>query len=230
MIPIGIYDTCQNRSCKQPGLTETNGRAFIMRMTTTKGLLTRQAVLERAVALASRVGLGGLTIGTLAEELELSKSGLFGHFRSKEALQIQVLEHAAATFVESVVRPALAQPRGMRLRGLFERWLDWSRSSPMPGGCLFVAAATELDDQPGPVRDRLQQLQRDWLGVIATSFRKGIEEGHFRADADADQFAHDVYGAMLAYHHAHRLLRDPKAEARARHAFEALVSAAQRSA
>jgi AcrR family transcriptional regulator len=194
-------------------------------MTTTKGLITRQAVLERAVALASRVGLGGLTIGTLAHELELSKSGLFGHFRSKEALQIQVLEHAAAKFVEAVVRPALAQPRGKpRLRSLFDRWLDWARSSPMPGGCLFVAAASELDDQPGPVRDRLQQLQREWLGVIATSFRKGIEEGHFPADADADQFAHDVYGVMLAYHHAHRLLRDPKAEARARHAFEALLT------
>jgi AcrR family transcriptional regulator len=193
-------------------------------MITSKGADTRHAVLERAVALASRVGLGGLTIGTLAEDLQLSKSGLFGHFRSKEALQIQVLDHAASRFVEAVVRPALAQPRGEpRLRSLFHRWLDWARSSPMPGGCLFVAAATELDDQTGPVRDRLEQLQRDWLGVIATSYRKGIEEGHFSKDADPDQFAHDLYGVMLAYHHAHRLLRDPKAEARARHAFQALL-------
>ena len=161
---------------------------------------------------------------TLAEDLQLSKSGLFGHFRSKEALQIQVLDHAASRFVEAVVRPALAQPRGEpRLRSLFHRWLDWARSSPMPGGCLFVAAATELDDQAGPVRDRLEQLQRDWLGVIATSYRKGIEEGHFSEDADPDQFAHDLYGVMLAYHHAHRLLRDPEAEARARHAFQALL-------
>ncbi|HEV8264404.1 MAG TPA: TetR/AcrR family transcriptional regulator [Gemmatimonadales bacterium] len=198
-------------------------------MPTTKGEVTRQAVLERAVALASRVGLGGLTIGTLADDLDLSKSGLFGHFRSKEALQIQVLEHAAATFVDSVVRPALSQPRGVpRVRALFERWLEWTRSGPMPGGCLFVAAATELDDRPGPVRDRLQQLQRDWLGVIATSFRKGVEEGHFRRDADPDQFAHDLYGVALAYHHAQRLLQDPKAEGRARHAFEALLSTAQR--
>ena len=193
-------------------------------MITSKGADTRHAVLERAVALASRVGLGGLTIGTLADDLQLSKSGLFGHFRSKEALQIQVLDHAASRFVEAVVRPALAQPRGEpRLRSLFHRWLDWARSSPMPGGCLFVAAATELDDQSGPVRDRLEQLQRDWLGVIATSYRKGIEEGHFSKDADPDQFAHDLYGVMLAYHHAHRLLRDPKAEARARHAFQALL-------
>ncbi len=193
-------------------------------MVTTKGADTRNAVLERAVALASKVGLGGLTIGTLADELKLSKSGLFGHFRSKEALQIQVLNHAAERFVEAVVRPALAQPRGEpRVRSLFHRWLDWARSSPMPGGCLFVAAATELDDKEGPVRDRLQQLQREWLGVIATSYHKGIEEGHFPEDGDPDQFAHDLYGVMLAYHHAYRLLRDPKAEARARHAFQALL-------
>jgi AcrR family transcriptional regulator len=193
-------------------------------MVTTKGADTRHAVLERAVALASKVGLGGLTIGTLADELQLSKSGLFGHFRSKEALQIQVLNHAAERFVEAVVRPALAQPRGEpRVRSLFHRWLDWARSSPMLGGCLFVAAATELDDKDGPVRDRLQTLQREWLGVIATSFQKGIEEGHFPEDADPDQFAHDLYGVMLAYHHAHRLLRDPKAEARARHAFQQLL-------
>lgn len=193
-------------------------------MITAKGADTRNAVLERAIALASRVGLGGLTIGTLADELNLSKSGLFGHFKSKEALQIQVLDHAAARFVEAVVRPALAQARGEpRVRSLFHRWLDWARSSPMPGGCLFVAAATELDDKEGPVRDRLEQLQREWLGVIATSFRKGIEEGHFPENADPDQFAHDLYGVMLAYHHAHRLLRDPKAEARARHAFQKLL-------
>jgi AcrR family transcriptional regulator len=195
-----------------------------------KGELTRHAILEHAVGLASRVGLEGLTIGTLADDLDLSKSGLFGHFRSKEALQIQVLDHAATTFVEIVVRPALRAPRGLpRVRALFERWLEWTRSGPMPGGCLFVAAATELDDRPGPVRARLQQLQRDWLAVIATSFAKGVAEGHFRRDADPDQFAQDLYGVALAYHHAHRLLQDPKAEARARHAFEALLVSARRT-
>ena len=208
-------------------LTGTNGRAFIVRMN--KGELTRHTILERAVGLASRVGLEGLTIGSLADDLELSKSGLFGHFHSKETLQIQVLEHAAASFVEIVVRPALSQPRGVpRVRALFERWLEWTQSGPMPGGCLFVAAATELDDRPGPVRDRLRQLQQDWLGVIATSFAKGIEQEHFRRDADPEQFAQDLYGVALAYHHAHRLLQDAKAGARARHAFEVLLTSAQR--
>jgi len=192
-----------------------------------KGELTHQAILERATGLASEVGLEGLTIGALAGDLRLSKSGLFAHFHSKEALQLQVLEHGAAVFVERVVRPALAQPRGApRMRALFERWLDWSQSSPLPGGCLFVQAAVELDDRPGPVRDRLVHFQRQWLGVIATSMELGIQAGAFHNVADPEQFAQDLYGVMLAYHHASRLLRDPRAEARARRAFDALLHAA----
>jgi AcrR family transcriptional regulator len=174
------------------------------------------------------VGLEGLTIGVLAADLELSKSGLFAHFRSKEALQVQVLDHAAALFVERVLRPALAAPRGeARMRALFERWLEWVRSSLMPGGCVFVQASTEWDDQPGPVRDRVADLQRQWRDVIATSFRKGIEAGAFRRDADPEQFAYDTSGVMLAYHHASRLLHDPRAEPRARIAFDALLAAAR---
>lgn len=193
-----------------------------------KGDLTRHAILDHAAGLASKVGLEGLTIGALATDLELSKSGLFAHFHSKEALQLQVLEHAAAVFVERVVRPSLAEPRGEpRLRALFERWLDWSQSSPLPGGCVFVQAAVELDDRPGPVRDRLVQFQRQWLGVIVTSMELGIAAGAFHNVADPEQFAHDVYGVMLAYHHASRLLRDPRAEARARRAFETLLAAAR---
>jgi AcrR family transcriptional regulator len=194
-----------------------------------KGDSTRQAILDRATSLASRVGLEGLTIGSLAQELDLSKSGLFAHFQSKESLQVQVLEHGAHVFTENVVRPALATPRGeARLRALFTRWLDWARSSPMPGGCLFVQASVELDDRPGQVRDRLVELQRQWLRVLATSFQKGIDAGALRSDANAEQFAQDLYGVMLAYHHGARLLRDPKAEPRARHAFEALLAAARR--
>jgi AcrR family transcriptional regulator len=193
-----------------------------------KGELTRHAILDHAAGLASKVGLEGLTIGALATDLELSKSGLFAHFHSKEALQLQVLEHAAAVFVERVVRPSLAEPRGEpRMRALFERWLEWSQSSPLPGGCLFVQATVELDDRPGPVRDSLVQFQKQWLGVLSTSMELGIAAGAFHSVADPEQFAHDVYGVMLAYHHASRLLRDPRAEARARRAFEALLAAAR---
>jgi AcrR family transcriptional regulator len=196
----------------------------------TKGQRTRSAILERATGLASQLGLTGLTIGHLADELRLSKSGLFAHFRSKEALQIQVLEHAAAKFVEQVVRPALGEPRGEpRLRALFERWLAWDTAQALPGGCVFAQAASELDDRAGPVRDRLVALQRDWIGVLVTSVGLGAAAGRFRPDADAEQFAQDLYGVMLAFHHAWRLLGDPQAEARARRAFGALLDGISRT-
>jgi AcrR family transcriptional regulator len=194
-----------------------------------KGEITRQGILEHAAGLASRVGLDGLTIGRLAGDLDLSKSGLFAHFRSKEGLQLKVLEHAAARFTEVVIRPALAAPRGEpRLRALFERWRRWPRESGMPGGCFFVQAAVELDDRPGPARDLLVRQQQDWLDTVATVVRTGIAEGHFRRDLDADQIAFELYGVMLAWHHRARLLRDARAEARARTAFEALITRARR--
>ncbi|HET8647658.1 MAG TPA: TetR/AcrR family transcriptional regulator, partial [Vicinamibacteria bacterium] len=192
-----------------------------------KGELTRQAILEQAATLASQVGLEGLTIGSLAEALELSKSGLFAHFRSKEALQIQLLDFAVERFVDAVVRPALGAARGEpRLRALFEGWVDWARTGTARSGCVFVAASTELDDQPGPVRDRLVRLQKDWLEFITQAYRVAVSEGHL-AGGDPEQFAHDLYGIMLGWHHAARLLRDPRAESRARAAFEALLSAAR---
>jgi AcrR family transcriptional regulator len=193
-----------------------------------KGEATRSTILDHASRLARRVGLDGLSIGRLASDLNLSKSGLFAHFRSKEALQIQVLETTAAQFVESVVQPALAFPRGEpRLRALFQRWLEWARSQKTPGGCLFVAAAVELDDRPGPVRRKLVQTQRDFLRLMANVFEGGVGVGHFRSDVDSEQFAHDLYAVMLGYHHASRLLKDPSAEARAYAGFEGLLAAAR---
>jgi AcrR family transcriptional regulator len=192
-----------------------------------KGEATREAILDEATRVASRVGLQGLTIGSLAAQARLSKSGLFAHFRSKESLQLQVVDHAATLFVDTVMRPALAAPRGEpRVRELFERWLGWC-GGDLSTGCVFVVASTEFDDAPGPVRERVVGAQRDWLETIATVFRTGVAEGHFRADADADQFAHDLYGVILAYHHARRLLRDPQAERHARHALDRLLEAAR---
>ncbi len=192
-----------------------------------KGEITRQAILDRAWFVASAVGLEGVTIGRLSDELELSKSGLFAHFRSKEALQVQTLEHAAAMFVERVLKPALAAPRGEpRVRALFDRWLAWAVEGTLPGGCLFVAAATEYDDRPGPVREHLVKTQRDWLDTLAQAFRIGVAEGHFRRDADPEQLAHEMYSVMLGWHHAARLMADPKAGERARRAFDTLLAAA----
>ncbi len=192
-----------------------------------KGELTRHAVLEHAAKAASRVGIEGLTIGALAGELGLSKSGLFGHFKSKEALQLQALEFGIERFIDTVVKPALATPRGeKRVRAVFERWLAWPKESGL-SGCMFVALSAELDDQPGPVRERLVQAQKDWLDVIANCVRTGIAEGDLRKDVDPDQFAHELYGIMLASHHAARLLQDKTAIERTRRAFERLLDSAR---
>ncbi|HXB57275.1 MAG TPA: TetR/AcrR family transcriptional regulator [Vicinamibacteria bacterium] len=192
-----------------------------------KGELTRQAVLEHAARVASRLGIEGLTIGALAEELGLSKSGLFGHFKSKEALQLQTVEFGIERFIDTVVKPALATPRGeKRVRAVFERWLAWPKDSGL-SGCMFVALSAELDDQPGPIRERLVQSQKDWLDVIANCVRTGITEGDFRKDVDSDQFSHELYGIMLASHHAARLLQDKTAVERTRRAFERLLDDAR---
>jgi len=192
-----------------------------------KGELTRQAILEHAARMASRVGLEGLTIGALADELALSKSGLFAHFKSKEELQLQVLEFGIARFVETVIKPALAAPRGeKRIKAIFEHWMEWPRSSGM-AGCMFVAFATELDDRPGRVRERLVKSQKDWLDVIATAVRAAAAQGDFQRDLDAEQFAHELYGIMLAHHHAVRLLRARGAVERTRRAFERLLADAR---
>lgn len=193
-----------------------------------KGEQTREAILNHALALATRVGFEGLTIGRLADDLRMSKSGLFAHFRSKEALQIETLRMAAARMIEDVVRPALAAPRGEpRVRALFERWLAWEQSPTLPGGCPFVTASFELDDRPGPVRDFVVQGFQDWIDTLAGAARIAVQEGHFRADLDCEQLAHDCNGIALAFVHGARLLRDPKAHARAERAFDALVRSAR---
>ncbi len=190
-----------------------------------KGSDTRDAILERAIELASEVGLEGLSIGRLAGALDLSKSGLFAHFASKEGLQVATLDRAAEKFVEVVLRPALKAPRGEpRLRALVDRWQRWPIDVPQPGGCLFVQAAVELDDKPGPARDRLVALQREWLAALATAVKGAVTEGHFRRDVDPEQVAFELYGIMLSTHHAVRLLRDARANARARRAVDRLLA------
>jgi AcrR family transcriptional regulator len=205
----------------------SNERSFYLWSMTRKAE-TREAILDHAVRIASEVGLEGLTIGRLASALDLSKSGLFAHFGSKDALQVEVLERAAARFVEVVVRPALAAPRGeARLRALFERWLRWPREVPQPGGCIFVQAAAELDDRPGAARDRLVALERDWLATIARVVRGAQAEGQLRSDLDPEQVAFELHAVMLGWHHASRLLRDRSAVERARRSLDRLIDSAR---
>ena len=193
-----------------------------------KGAATRDRIIERALRTASVEGLEGISLGRLASEVGMSKSGLFAHFDSKEALQLDVLAAAAEKFTQVVVHPAFEAPRGEpRVRALFEHWLQWERNESLPGGCVFMHAIAELDDRPGPARDALVDWQRQWLDALAKAVRIAINEGHFRAGVDAELFAFQEYGLVMAYYHARRLFNDPHAEDRVRLAFDALVTAAR---
>jgi AcrR family transcriptional regulator len=195
-----------------------------------KGESTKTAVLEEATELASLVGLGGLTIGTLAAATKLSKSGLYAHFASKESLQVEVLQHARDRFTDVVVRPTLATRRGEpRLREFFDRWLTW-QSTAFGGGCVFIDAASEFDDQEGAVRDELVRAERDKLESVVLIVGTAVSEGHFREDVDAEQFAYELEGILFAHHHARRLMRDGMAESRARRAFERLLDSCRPAA
>ena len=193
-----------------------------------KGTETRHAILDRAVALSSRIGLCGLTLGTLATKLDMSKSGLFAHFASKENLQLQVLERATEQFLTDVIRPAFKAPRGEpRVRQLFENWIRWAEARKIPGGCPWVQYAAEMDDQPGPVRDLLVEHQNGWMEILAECVRRAVAEGHFRQDLDCEQFAYELQSLMLGWHHAARLLGDPGSETKARQGFENLLKNAR---
>ncbi|HEY0952407.1 TetR/AcrR family transcriptional regulator [Nocardioides sp.] len=195
----------------------------------TKGTETRAAILDEAAAIASQVGLGGLTIGTLATRTGLSKSGLFAHFASKEALQVDVLVRARDQFVDRVLRPAIATPRGEpRVRALFEHWLAWQQSG-LPGGCIFIDAVSEFDDQDGPVRDELLRSERDKAESVMTIAATAVAEGHFAEGLDLEQFVFELEGIMLTHHHSSRMLRDPRATTRAHTAFDRLVESARPS-
>ena len=190
-----------------------------------KGDETRQAILTRAFEIANVVGLSGLSIGRLAEETGLSKSGLFAHFGSKEALDVAVVGEATRQFVHDVLVPALACPRGEpRIRELFARWLRWGQR---PGGCFFVGASAELDDRTGPARQALVQACKDWLDELATAARIAVLEGHFRADLDPSQFAFELYGLMVGGHTFLRFLRDPAARTHIDTGFEHLLASAR---
>ena len=193
-----------------------------------KGEATRSAVLGEAITLASTLGLEGVTIGKLAEHCGMSKSGLFAHFASKENLQVAILEEAIARFVALVITPALKKPRGEpRVRALVERWFDWSKADFLPGGCIFVMASVELDDRPGPARDRLIAAQRDWVGTLAQAARIAVVEKHFRRDLDCEQLAHEVFSIAYGYHFLRRIVDPEEAERRARTTFERILADAR---
>lgn len=194
-------------------------------MTPTKGEQTRAAILDEALKIASRLGLEGLTIGSLAEATGMSKSGLFAHFGSREDMQLAVLEHAAQIYGEKVFMPALRIERGLpRLRALFERWLDWTLESGLPGGCIMISTAIEYDDRPGPIRDAAIANQHRGNAIMRKAVRLAVDEGHLGADVDAEQISFEMLGIVLASHNHRRLLGDREARKRALKAFEELIA------
>lgn len=190
-----------------------------------KSIATKSKILDHAIQQASFLGLEGISIGQLASELQLSKSGLFAHFQSKEELQIQLLQTASEAFTERVIRPALSAPRGVpRLTALFEAWINWAQASESQrGGCLFVAASVEFDDRPGHVRDTLVRIQRNWNHILQRTVELGVEAGTLRPDLEPAQVAQEMYGIMLAFHFYYRLLQEQRAKSHALTSFSHLV-------
>jgi len=189
-----------------------------------KGQQTRAAILDAALGLASQMGLEGLSIGALAELMQMSKSGVFAHFGSREELQISVVREYHTRFEDEVFFPSMAEPRGLpRLRALFERWVR-RVSMEIDSGCIYISGAVEFDDRPGPVRDALASMVVTWHQALARSIAIAVEEGHLRPETDPLQILFEIHGLILALHHDARFLRLPGVLDRARAGFERVVN------
>jgi len=182
-----------------------------------KGVRTRENILQVAVNLASLEGLEGLSIGRLADELKMSKSGLFAHFGSREELQLATVEMARQIFINHVIRPALIEPPGTpRLWALCDSWFRYVEHPVFPGGCFFAAASFEFDSRPGPVRDRIAAVMKEWLATITRSLEGAIKAGHLRADVDPHQLAFEIKSLGIGAHSDYQLTDDRKAMGKAR--------------
>ena len=181
-----------------------------------KGQKTRDTILSEATYIASIIGLEALTLGKLASAVEMSKSGLFAHFKNKEKLQMDVLKDVTKKFVEKVIKPSMKVSNGEpRISEIAKNWIAWTNAKFMPGGCLFVTATIEYDDRLGPTRDLIVKNQKLWINFISDVARQAINEGHFHKNLDTELFAFEFQSIFQSYHYASRLLIDPKAEKRA---------------
>jgi AcrR family transcriptional regulator len=192
-----------------------------------KGELTRAAILDVALDLASRDGLEGLTIGLLADRMNMSKSGVFAHFGSREDLQIAVLKLYHHHFEQEVFYPSMKEPRGLpRLQTMFSLWIK-RVSVEIASGCIYISGAVEYDDRPGAIREELVGMVRAWQDALLRCVQQAIEMGHLRADTDAYQMVYEMYGLILALHHDARFIKRPGSVNRARSGFERLLKAYQ---
>lgn len=191
---------------------------------TRKGASTRDAIIDQAYAIACVGGLESLSIGPLAQAVGMSKSGVFAHFGSREDLQLAVLDAAGERFFDAVVPPALRQPRGLaRLRAIMDGWFDWVRQNE--GGCLLVAAVTEYDDRPGPLRDRVLAQQQRWRGELARAVALAVDTGDLASGCDPAQIAFELYCIALGVHHDAGLFGYEATLARGRRSLDRLLGA-----
>jgi AcrR family transcriptional regulator len=182
-----------------------------------KGLRTREAILARAVDIASAQGLEGLTVGSLAEQLGMSKSGLFAHFGSKEELQLATVELARQVFIDKVTRPAITAPKGIpRLWSLIDHWLALVEKRVFEGGCFFTAASFEFDGRLGVVRDRIAEIMHEWIGAITRAVSEAQKAGHVDPKLNPIRLAFEFHAIAIGAHWAHQLLEDRHAYSRAR--------------
>jgi AcrR family transcriptional regulator len=190
----------------------------------TKGEETRAQILTAAVHQASAAGFESLTIGTLAEKLGMSKSGLFAHFGSKQELQMAALDEAARQFTEQVFMPALKASRGVkRLKALLENWITWPQRANLPGGCPVDAATREYMHQPGALRDAALDRQRQLDRELTKAVQLAIDTGELATDTDPRQFAFELVAIVLSSTRVAPLLGADEAYKRARVAFDRLV-------
>lgn len=192
-----------------------------------KGEQTKQLIVSRAVALAHTLGLEQVTLGTLAADLELSKSGLYAHFKSKEALQLAVIAEVVDQFTKQVVLPAFSFPRGQpRLSAMFANYLRWMNSpARSTTGCILLSLTYEYDDRPGAVRDALLVAQRDWLDSLARVAKSAVDHGAFKASVDPRQFAFEFEGIAMSYQFALKVpVHARGAETMAQRAFADLLA------
>ena len=187
-------------------LLDKNERSFYI-VGMAKGEDTKLIVLEAGLDMASQLGLECVTIGNLAKTTNMSKSGVFAHFQSKENLQIEILHYAARLFSEGVIIPALKIKAGTpRIRALVDNWIQWA--SELTGGCIFVSASADFSDRPGKVKDVLLHQQKEWINCLKRIAQSAVQVGDFRRDIDDDQFAFDLYSLLLGFHLYYNLLDD----------------------
>ena len=189
----------------------------------TKGQDPKNSILSIALGMASESSLESVTIGSLAKATNMSKSGLFAHFQSKENLQIAILEFAADDFIANVVLPALQQKAGIpRIKALVENWVHWGEK--LKGGCIFVSASTEFSERPGKVRDFLLGQQQSWIESLKKIGNSAIKVNDFREDIDCEQFAFDLYSMLMGYHYYSILLRTDESKQRLEEALDRLIN------